>query len=69
MNAHMFTLDGCTEGAIRLNGPNGANTEEGRIELCSNGAWGTVGSDDFGYKDGRAACRQLQYGSPGLYLV
>lgn len=60
-----FPADNCAENSIRLNGPNGINTEEGRIELCSNGVWGTVGSTNFGYKDGRAACRQLQYGAPG----
>ena len=57
----------CSSGSIRLNGPSGANTVEGLIELCSNGAWGTVSNDFFGNKDALVACRQLGYPSPGKY--
>ena len=52
----------CFEGDIRLAGGNDEN--EGRVEICSNGVWGTV-CDDNGQWDSREAkvvCRQLQQG-------
>ena len=62
-----FPLGNCSDGDIRLVGPNGANTVEGRIELCTNGAWGNVINDNFGLKDAIVACRQLGYVSPSKF--
>ena len=44
------------QGAIRLQG--GTNTS-GRVEICNNGAWGTVCHDSWGITDARVACFQL----------
>ena len=60
-------IGNCSDGDIRLIGPNGANIVEGRIELCTNGAWGNVINDNFGLKDAIVACRQLGYVSPSKY--
>lgn len=62
-----YIIGSCTNGAVRLNG--GPNSAEGIIEICSNGAWGTVSNDEFGNKDALVACRQLGYASPSKYQI
>ena len=49
----------CDNGEIRL--VNGDDNTEGRLEVCYNGQWGTVCSDEFGYVDGGVVCRQLGF--------
>ena len=44
------------QGAIRLQG--GTNTS-GRVEICNNGAWGTVCDDFWSAANTQVACRQL----------
>ena len=53
--------DRCNDhGSVRL--VNKMNeTNEGRLELCYNGQWGTVCDRSFGLIDGRVACRQLGF--------
>ena len=51
-------------GNIRLVGPSGTNTVEGRVEYCSNGVWGTISSSGFDTRDGEVVCRQLAHQNP-----
>ena len=53
----------CTQGGIRLQG--GANSREGRVEICNNNVWGTVCDDFWGTPDATVACRQLGLSDTG----
>ena len=57
MTILMYIIVPCsTQGAIRLQG--GTNTS-GRVEICNNGAWGTVCDNLWSDFDARVACFQL----------
>ena len=62
--ATFYTASCSHNGNIRLVGPSGPNTVEGRVEYCSNNLWGTVSSPGFDTKDGEVVCRQLGYQNP-----
>ena len=49
----------CYHGEVRLVG--GASPNEGRVEVCVNGVWGTVTDDGFYISGARVVCRQLGY--------
>ncbi len=54
----------CNQGDIRLS--NGANSREGRVEVCDNRAWGTVCSNGFDVVDATVACIQLGLNGIGI---
>ena len=57
----------CVSGQVRLVG--GSTANEGRVEFCQNGVWGTVCDDFWGVVDARVVCRQLNYSIASKYLM
>ena len=52
----------CTNGDIRL--VDGIIENEGRVEICVNGVWGTICDQGWDKTDAHIACKQL--GHPEL---
>ena len=51
--------DPCQYLDVRLVG--GQSQNEGRVEVCLNGVWGTVSDDGWSSSDTQVVCRQLGY--------
>ena len=57
----------CNESSIRLVG--GQSEREGTVEVCQNGAWGPICSNQWNAPDAAVVCRQLGHsfdGEPAL---
>lgn len=48
---------------------NGSVANEGRVELCFHGHWGSICSDTWNDVDAEVTCRQLGYIGIGKFLT
>ena len=56
----MIYIGLCTKnGTVRLS--NGNSSNEGRVEICLNGYWGTICSNGWNEKDAFVTCKQAGY--------
>ena len=54
----------CQDGDLRLAG--GRNTQEGNLQICLNGVWGSVcGADGFSFTEATVVCTQIGYNPTG----
>lgn len=62
----LYTIEStnCMEGDVRL--VNGSFTTEGRVEVCSDGIWGTVCGKGFNAIDAYVVCKELGLGLSGM---
>ena len=54
-----YFIVSCQDGDVRLSG--GPSPNEGRVEICFDGRWGTVSDDGWSTADAKVVCRQLNF--------
>lgn len=53
----------CQTGDLRL--VEGDTPNEGRVEVCVNGEWGTICDDGWGRREAMVVCNALGFGREG----
>ena len=60
----------CTSGSIRL--VDGSSDNEGLVQLCIDGIWGSICGSNWYYFNAEVACRQLgysEYGKRNIFIL
>ena len=60
---HFLDPGTCTEGAVRL--VDGVLEQEGRVEVCVNGVWGSICGEGWDKIDGYVLCKQVGFDDAG----
>ena len=55
----------CEEGTVRL--MDGVIQQEGRVEVCSNGVWGSVCDQNWDKTDAHIVCQEIGYSELGMW--
>ena len=61
------TRSNCTDGEVQL--VSGTRSNEGRVEVCINQAWGTVCDHNWNSDDANVVCGQLGFLQRGKLLT
>ena len=64
VSCNLFLCLDCIHGDIRLASVHG-NLLQGRVEMCYDGVWGTVCSNNWEEVEASVVCRQLGFSSSG----
>ena len=70
MKANHFTffiiIECSVPGEIRLVNDGSTGGNQGRVEICKRGKWGTICDDQWSFTDAEVVCRQVGFGSRGI---
>ena len=73
LNREVCILAGQSARLVSMKERKSSSVTAGRLEILSNGRWGSVCNSSFGYNEAHVACRQLgfsshkNYGTVGAY--
>ena len=59
-------VDDCDHGEVRLG--DGTAVSNGRVEVCMDGVWGRVCSDQWDNVDASVVCSQLGFNDQGMHI-